>query len=211
MPKQWNYVGYARVSTGDQDLGLQVRALENFGVPAKQIFSETISTRTRTRPQLEGAFQNLRPGDVFVVWKLDRLGRDVKELLVTLEDLHNRGVELKSLTQSMDTRDSMGRMMFTILAAVAQWERDLTSERTKAGIAEAKARGTWTHRPPVVTPCMWKKAVAKLEKDPEIAVAALASYVGMKKGTAYTYIKRMRNGAPYPWEGYKRPKKRKNK
>lgn len=127
-------IGYARVSTTDQSEELQTQALQRAG--CFQIYTDHGRTgRTMERPQLEAALKALRPGDTLTVWKLDRLGRNVRGLSELLEELENRGIFFESLTEGIDTSKSVGKLMFHILAAVAEMESNLISERTKAGLA----------------------------------------------------------------------------
>ncbi len=135
-------IGYVRVSTSDQKTVLQRDALTEFGVPIRNIFEDQMSGGTMRRPGLERAIRMCRKGDMLIVWKLDRLGRSVSGVLDAIETLDRRGVKLKSLTEPIDTTTPMGRMVMTILVALAEMERSLISERTKAGMAAAKARGT---------------------------------------------------------------------
>lgn len=137
-PKVW---GYARVSTDDQDLRMQIDALERFGVDS--IFKEKASGGDMDRAALNWMLDEiyLRGGDTVVVWKLDRLGRSVKGLIETVELIQERGARLVSLNDHIDTETANGRLLFNVIAAVAQWEREMISERTKAGMAAAKAAG----------------------------------------------------------------------
>jgi len=131
--------GYMRVSTDDQDFKLQEDALERYGVDF--IFRDKMTGATMDRPGLKRAVKVMRPGDKLVVWKLDRLGRSTIGVLDAAEQLAKAGIELVSISEQFDTTTPMGKMFFTIIAAFAQMERDLISERTKAGIAAHKARG----------------------------------------------------------------------
>lgn len=135
-------IGYARVSTEDQDLALQIAALEKHGVDS--IVTDKASGATMKRKGLEKVLNALREGDVLVIWKLDRLGRTVSGVLDVIEKIEATGVQLKVLTESIDTTTPWGRMVMTILLALAQMERELTSQRTKAGI-EAKRRAGKQH------------------------------------------------------------------
>lgn len=132
-------VGYARVSTDDQNLDLQMDALREAGCVT--IWSEKRSAAARRRPQLQNALDDLEPGDTLVVWRLDRLARSITQLLGILEDLKRREVEFLSLHENFETKSAMGRLVLHILAALAEFERGLISERTKAGMRAAKARG----------------------------------------------------------------------
>src|SRR5438874_1441719 len=141
-------IGYARVSTQDQTLNLQRDALEKIG--CSKIFTDTISGSTTERKGLDEALQFLREGDTLVVWRLDRLGRTLKHLIETITDLSKRQIGFKSLTESIDTTTSGGKLIFHIFGALAEFERDLIRERTKAGLAAARARGRKGGRPRVV-------------------------------------------------------------
>ncbi len=135
-------VGYVRVSTADQNNALQIRAMADAGLSADQVFEETASGGSMDRPVFKRMMKLLGPGDRIVVWKLDRLGRTVPGLIATVEELRNKGVHFKSLTQpGLDTTTPMGKMMFYFFAMMAEFERDMISERTKAGMARRKAEG----------------------------------------------------------------------
>ena len=132
-------IGYARVSTQDQNLNLQLDALNKAG--CEKLFDDKISGSRAARPGLDKALEMLRAGDTLVVWKLDRLGRSVKHLVDLVGVLHERGVQFKSLTDSIDTGTPSGRFFFHVMASLAEMERELTVERTRAGLAVANALG----------------------------------------------------------------------
>ena len=132
-------VGYARVSTGDQNLDMQQDALT--GADCTQLFSDRITGAAQVKESLASALSYIRPGDTLMVWKLDRLGRTVKGLIELVEQLKVKGVEFRSLTDGIDTSTSAGRFFFHVMAAMAEMERELIKERTKAGLSAAKARG----------------------------------------------------------------------
>lgn len=134
-------IGYARVSTDDQDLTLQLEALRRYGVPDHAIYREHASGGKMNRVQLERALRPLHPGDTFVVWRLDRLGRTLTGVLDVLQQIEAQGVHFVSLMEKFDTSSSLGRAMLHMAMVFAQLERDLISERTKAGMAVARARG----------------------------------------------------------------------
>jgi DNA invertase Pin-like site-specific DNA recombinase len=135
-------IGYARVSMADQNPQLQIDALKAAGVPEERIYFDRKSGSGIYREQFDLMLRDAREGDVIVIWKLDRLGRTVKQVLGTFEELANKGASVRVITQpGMDTSTVMGRLIITIMAAVAEMERDLTRERTAAGLAAAKAQG----------------------------------------------------------------------
>jgi DNA invertase Pin-like site-specific DNA recombinase len=141
-------VGYGRVSTADQDTAMQEDAL--LGAGCKKTFIETISSGKAARPQLAAALDYVREGDTLVVWRLDRLARSLKQLMQTVEDLEHRGIALKSLTEAIDTSTPGGKLVFHVFGAIAEFERAIIRERTKAGVAAAKARGRHGGRPPLL-------------------------------------------------------------
>jgi DNA invertase Pin-like site-specific DNA recombinase len=132
-------IGYARVSTQDQNLDLQLAALSTAG--CKNIFDDKISGSRSERPGLTKTLEMLREGDTLVVWKLDRLGRSVKNLVDLVSDLHKQGVHFKSLTDAIDTSTPSGRFFFHVMASLAEMERELTVERTRAGLEIARQLG----------------------------------------------------------------------
>ena len=132
-------VGYARVSTQDQNLDLQLSALKKIG--CKKFYTDKMSGTRANRPGLQLTLEVMRKGDTLVVWKLDRLGRTVKGLVDLVNKLHQTGVHFKSITDNVDTSTPSGRFFFHIMASLAQMERELVAERTKAGLAAAKAQG----------------------------------------------------------------------
>lgn len=142
-------VGYARVSTADQDPAAQIRALEEAG--CHRVFTDHASGTRGYRPQLDAALDYLRPGDTLIVWRLDRLGRSLPHLIELVEKLATQGAEFRSLTEAIDTSTPTGRLLFHVAGAFSQFERDLISERTKVGLAEAAARGRHGGRPRVIT------------------------------------------------------------
>src|SRR5256714_10966313 len=158
------FIGYARVSTQDQTLDLQKCALEKIG--CSKIFTDTASGAKAERPGLTEALAFLREGDTLVVWRLDRLGRTLKHLIEAVIGLSEKHIGFKSLTESIDTTTSNGRLIFNIFASLAEFERDLIRERTKAGLAAARARGRVGGRPKAQTLNTPKKvALAQLLYD----------------------------------------------
>lgn len=142
--------GYARVSTSDQDAGLQFDALRRAGVEDGRIVTDHASGTREDRPGLTRLLDDLEEGDVLTVWKLDRLGRSVSHLVSVVDELGRRGVEFRSLTEALDTTTPGGRLLFHVIAAVAQFERELIVERTRAALAVAKAQNRQLGRPSTV-------------------------------------------------------------
>lgn len=137
-----NLIGYARVSTDDQDLSLQIAALKRFGVPANRIYREHASGGSMNRPVWRELMDGLRSGETVVIWKLDRMGRTLRGILQTVEHLDKIGASLRTMDGLIDMSSAMGRFNLHIMGAVAELERGLISERTKAGMAEKRAQGT---------------------------------------------------------------------
>ena len=140
-------IGYARVSTDDQNLDLQIDALTKDGVDPSRIFSDKMSGAKKLRPGLEEALMSTRRGDTLVVWKLDRLGRKLLDVLNRIEDMDRRGIGLRSLTETIDTTTPAGRLLMHMIAVFAEFERALTVERTRAGMRAKAARGGELGRP----------------------------------------------------------------
>lgn len=178
-------IGYARVSTQDQNPALQIDALQAAG--SERIFEENASGAQRDRPELKAALDYMRSGDALVIWKLDRLARSMRQLITTIEDLHEKEMGLRSLTESIDTTTAGGRLIFHIFGALAQFERSVIQERTKAGLAAARARGKTGGRPASWTEADTKAAKAML-RDPDISVEDVAKRMGVSPATLYRYI-----------------------
>ena len=141
-------IGYARVSTDDQDLSLQIDALTKHGIPKSRIFSDKLSGAENDRPGLGRCLSSLQTGDVLVVWRLDRLGRSMRHLITIVEGLRKRSIGFRSLNEgAIDTTSASGELICNIFSALAQFERRLIQERTKAGLAAARARGRIGGRP----------------------------------------------------------------
>jgi len=178
-------IGYARVSTSDQDEALQVDALNGAG--CTRVFVDHASGAKADRPELAAALDWLRPGDRLVVWKLDRLGRSVSHLVGLLDDLGRRDVEFRSLTEGLDTSTPGGRLIFHVMAAIAEFERNLIRERTRAGLDAARARGRTGGRPWTLDEAGRAKARALYAaRDPKLTtVADLARQLGVSRATFY--------------------------
>ena len=154
------HIGYARVSTEDQDTRLQLDALTDAG--CERIYQEVVSGSNRERPQLAKCLDALRHGDTLTVWRLDRLGRSLKDLVGMVSDLEARGVAFSSLNEAIDTGSAGGKLIFHVFAALAEFERSLIRERTRAGLAAARARGRKGGRPRKMSPDQVRKAKAML-------------------------------------------------
>jgi DNA invertase Pin-like site-specific DNA recombinase len=185
-------VGYARVSTQEQDLTLQLDALRSAG--CEKVFEEKASGAQRERPALQTALEYMRRGDTLVVWKLDRLARSLKQLIETVEDFGSQGIGFRSLTEAIDTTTSGGKLVFHIFAALAEFERGVIRERTLAGLQAARARGRLGGRPPALSPKDVAAAKALL-RDPEITVAEVARRLGVVPSTLYRHLPRARTAA----------------
>lgn len=178
-------LGYARVSTGEQDAALQLDALEQAG--CTRVFRDTASGALDDRPELGQVLDHLREGDTLVVWRLDRLGRSLRHLVDTVTTLADRGVGFRSLHESIDTTTPGGRLVFHVFAALAEFERDLIRERTHAGLAAARARGRRGGRPSVMTPD--KLAVARgMYASREHTVAAITATIGVSRASVYRHL-----------------------
>ena len=164
-------VGYARVSTQEQDTALQRDALLAAG--CEKLFEEKASCAQRDRPQLKATSDYIRSGDTLMVWKLDRLARSMRQLIDTVEDLHNREIGFRSLTEAIDTTTAGGKLIFHIFGALAEFERSVIRERTQAGLNAARARGKIGGRPHVLNDQSILMATAMF-RDPDIPVDNVA-------------------------------------
>ena len=190
-----NLVGLARVSTNAQDAQLQRDALGEAG--CGRIFEEKISTRKTGRPGLAAALDYLRPGDTLCVWKLDRLGRSVKNILIIADDLHDRGIGLRILTGKLAGTYSPGgegKFFFTMMAAFAELERDIIHERTMAGLAAARAQGRTGGRPTVMTED--KLAAARARHASGQSPTQIARALGISRATIYRHLPVTPGGQP---------------
>jgi DNA invertase Pin-like site-specific DNA recombinase len=178
-------IGYGRVSTNDQNPQLQLDALQALG--CGRVFVDKASGTLAERPQLTAALEYLRSGDVLCVWRLDRLGRSLKHLVHVIADLEERGVGFRSLHEGIDTTTATGRLTFHIFAALAEFERDLTVERTRAGLAAARARGRVGGRKPVLTPKRVVIARQMYEGGGNI-VSEIAEVLGVSRATIYRHL-----------------------
>jgi DNA invertase Pin-like site-specific DNA recombinase len=179
-------IGYARVSTHDQNLALQVDALKAAG--CERIYDDRVSGSKEDRPGLEKALNALRPGDTLVVWKLDRLGRSIKHLIDVVNSLREQDVAFHSLTEGVDTSTNGGRLIYNIFASLAEFERGLIRERTMAGLEAARARGRKGGRPKRLDARKIAHAKRLLE-DPDQTVSEVAELLGVGRATLYRALK----------------------
>lgn len=185
-------IGYARVSTLEQNLDMQKDALKKAG--CEMIFEEKVSTRKANRPERERMMNILRPGDTIVIWKLDRYARSTIELTNLVKILEEKQVDILSLNDPIDTSNATGRLLFNIMASLAEFERDIIRERTKAGLAAARARGRTGGRPKGLS--KEAKAIAKmaasLYKANDLSVNEISQSLKISKGTLYKYLRIMK-------------------
>lgn len=178
-------IGYARVSTDDQDLTLQLDALAASG--CKTIYEEKISGKDTQRPELAQCLKALRSGDTLVVWRMDRLGRSLSDLVSTITDLEARGIGFESLTEKIETSSATGKLMFHVFAAMAEFERNVIRERTRAGLQAARARGRVGGRKRKLDD-QQKKQIKALLRDPTITVSEIAQRYGVSRTTIYRNV-----------------------
>jgi DNA invertase Pin-like site-specific DNA recombinase len=179
-------IGYARVSTIDQNLALQKDALEKAG--CEKIFTDTASGAKAERKGLEEALSYVRKGDTLVVWRLDRLGRSLRDLIDTISKLDSRKIGFKSVTENIDTMTSGGKLVFHIFGALAEFERNLIRERTAAGLQAARARGRMGGRPNVLTDKEIAMAQA-LYADKTNSVSEICKTLKISRTTFYRYVR----------------------
>lgn len=181
-------VGYARVSTSEQDLELQRRALVDAG--CEEVFEDVVSGARTKRPGLDACLDALRPGDVLVVWRLDRLGRSMPHLVQTVSSLKERDVGFRSLGDgAIDTTTASGELVFHIFAALSQFERELIRERTRAGLSAARARGRKGGRKPVTANDPKVKMAKALHLDKSTSIDEICSTLEISRATFYRYLK----------------------
>jgi DNA invertase Pin-like site-specific DNA recombinase len=180
-------VGYARVSTEEQNLDMQISALVNAGVHPENIWKEHVSAVAKNRPELRMALADARNGDTFVVWKLDRLARDLGNLLEIMRHFDKSGVAFKSLTEGIDTSTPVGKLLLHVIGALAQFERDLVVERTKAGVAAHRARGGKVGQPAQIVGGTYERGVKMFKAGKSVAQVAAA--LGTTTTTVYSTFK----------------------
>ena len=182
------FLGYARISTNDQNLDLQLDALRLHG--CKKFYSDIVSGAKANRPGLDEMLKNAREDDVIVIWKLDRLGRSLKHLVDLVAELNERKIGLQSLNDPIDTTTAQGRLVFNIFASLAEFEREIIRERTNAGLAAARARGRTGGRKPGLSEDAQRKArIAESYYKEGMPVNQIAKNLNISKATLYKYLR----------------------
>jgi len=180
-------LGYARVSTSDQDLTMQKKALEKAG--CKTVYTDVASGVRANRPGLEACLNNLRSGDTLLVWRLDRLGRSMPHLVTLIEKLRRQGTGFKSLCDgAIDTTTASGDLIFNIFSALAQFERRLLQERTKAGLTAARARGRLGGRKPIDPKNPKVRMAQKMHQDKSLSIGDICESLKISRPTLYRYL-----------------------
>lgn len=184
-------VGYARVSKDKQELNLQLDALKQAGCDSKLIFKDKISGGRSDRPGLSSCLKTLKPGDTLLVWRLDRLGRSLKHLVEIIEDLKERQIGFKSIKDgAIDTTSASGELIFSIFSSMAQFERRLIQERTKAGLAAARARGRLGGRRPLTADEPKILQAKKLHADNKLSISEICTKLKISKPTLHRWVKK---------------------
>jgi DNA invertase Pin-like site-specific DNA recombinase len=178
-------IGYARISTHDQSLDLQRDALKAVG--CEKIIVDIASGSRHDRLGIEQLRESIRKGDVVTVWRLDRLGRSLKQLIALIEELESLGVGFKSITESIDTTSPGGKLFFHLVGALAEFERSIIVERTKAGLEAARARGKLGGRPKKLTPPQ-QELVRELYRAKKHSLKEICDMFGISKTTLYAYV-----------------------
>ena len=199
-------IGYARVSTRDQNLNLQIDALTAAGVLPDNLHVEKVSATKKKRPILDDAIKQLRPGDVFLVWRLDRLARNMRELYTRLDAIHANGASFKSLTESFDFTTATGKLVLGFLGLMAEFERQLTVERTTAGMAAARARGLVLGMKPKLDAKAVALAFKMLTTDGK-TVKQVAAHFKVVPGTIYNYFTFERDARGNTFVSHRKPRK----
>jgi len=181
-------LGYARVSTNDQDLTTQINDLKKAG--CKMVYTDVASGVRANRPGLEACLNNLRSGDTLLVWRLDRLGRSMPHLVTLIEKLQRQRIGFKSLGDgAIDTTTASGDLVFNIFSALAQFERRLVQERTKAGLAAARARGRLGGRKPIDPRNPKVRMAQKMHQDRSLSIGEICESLRISRPTLYRYLK----------------------
>lgn len=181
--------GYARVSTKDQHLELQLDALNKHGV--EKVFQEKMTGTKKERPQLDEMLKYLRPGDTVVAWKLDRIGRSMRHLMELVDYFKENDIQFVSLHENIDTTTPTGKLMFNLMASLAEFERDMIAERTRSGLEAARARGRKGGRPS--TPADKVKLALKMYDSKEYSIPEITDATGVSKATLYRAINKRKD------------------
>lgn len=180
-------IGYARVSTKEQNLDSQINDLKQAG--CETIYSEKMSGAKTDRPELDKCLEALKKGDTLIVWRIDRLGRSMIHLVNVVNDLGKRGINFKSINDgAIDTTSASGELVFNIFASMAQFERRLIQERTQAGLKAARARGNKGGRKPVLADDPKVKTAKKMHTDKDLSIAEICKTLKISRATFYRYI-----------------------
>lgn len=196
-------IGYARVSTDDQNLDLQLDGLHRAGIADERLYSDTASGKDAERKELAACLKALRAGDTLVVWRLDRLGRSLPDLVRIVGELEQKGVIFESLTEKIETGSAAGKLVFRVFAALAEFERNLIRERTRAGLMAARARGRAGGRKPKLTETQIKE-INQMVDAHKLPIGRIAELYGVSRTTIYKVAPRREHQA-----GEAQPKKKK--
>lgn len=180
-------IGYARVSTQEQNLQMQLDALKEYG--CEKVYSEKASGGNTSRPELDAMLEHARRGDTIVIWKLDRLGRSLRHLIEIVSLFDSQGIGLVSLKENVDTTTATGKLVFNIFAALAEFERDIIRERTNAGLASARARGKVGGRKKALSEAQ-VKMLTQMAGDKTFSVADICRQFGISKASYYNYMRK---------------------
>ncbi len=182
-------IGYARVSTSGQELNLQLDALKQAGCKKQQIFTDQISGSKAERPGLAECLKELKKGDTLIIWRLDRLGRSLRNLIDIVERLQKRGVGFRSINDGgIDTNTASGEMIFNIFGTLAQFERRLIQERTQAGLTAARARGRKGGRPKISQDDPKVQMAKKMSKNMSISIGEICATLKISRASYYRYL-----------------------
>jgi DNA invertase Pin-like site-specific DNA recombinase len=184
-------IGYARVSTDDQNLDLQLDALHKAGIGDDRLYSDTASGKDVERKELAACLKALREGDTLVVWRLDRLGRSLPDLVRIVGELEQKGVSFESLTEKIETGSAAGKLVFHVFAALAEFERNLIRERTRAGLVAARARGRAGGRKPKLSETQIKE-INEMVDAQKLPIGRIAELYGVSRTTIYKVAPRRR-------------------
>jgi len=192
-------VGYARVSTEEQDVDLQLDALREAGCREEQVFVDKVSGARCKRPGLDACLDALGPGDTLLVWRLDRLGRSMPHLVTLIQELLKKGIAFRSLRDgAIDTTSASGELVFHIFSALAQFERRLIQERTKAGLSAARARRRKGGRKPITGDDPRVKTACRMHRDHELSVDQICKTLDISRATFYRYLAVANEPSPAP-------------